>query len=172
MAPEKRRRRGRGRGGNKRRRRRDMYIKMPDPIPERNYDPCPICNKAIKHVFSAITHAESGKPAHIECVVRELSERENLGEGERIAYIGRGCFAVVSKQPKVEEGRKRFNFVRRIEYEEGPENPEWRRELSPGISRDYQPDPKPLEEACSETQQTLAESLGKDRDSIYMPRLN
>lgn len=145
---------------------------MPDPIPERDYEPCPICDKPIQHVFSAIAHGGSGRPAHIECVVAELTERETLAPGERIVYLGRGNFGVVSKEPKVEEGKKLFNVVRRIQYEEGQdEAPEWRRELSPGISRDYKPQPKSLEEAGAEPQ-SLAESLGTDRDAIYMPRLN
>lgn len=149
-----------------------MYIKMPDPIPKRDYEPCPVCGEAITYVFSAIAHESDGRPAHIECVVKELSERESLASGERVVYLGKGNFGVVSKQPKVEDGKKRFNVVRRIQYEAGSEMPEWRRELSPGISRDYKPEPGPVGEQAEVQEQSLAESLGTERDAIYMPRLN
>ena len=147
-----------------------MYIKMPDPIPERDYAPCPVCGKAIEHVFSAIAHEGSGPPAHIECIIAELTERESLAKDERVVYLGKGNFGVVSDKPRVEDGKRLFNVVRRIQYED--EAPDWRRELSPGISRDYTPDPQPVAEKQPETEQTLAESLGQERDAIYMPRLN
>lgn len=150
----------------------DMYIKMPDPIPEREYAPCPVCGKAIEHVFSAVAHRTNGMPAHIECIIEELSKEEQLDEGDRIVYLGRGNFGVVGKEPRVEEGRKLFNVKRRIQYETGSDSPDWRRELSPGISRDYTPEPERLDEIAPEKEQTLRETLGTDRDAIYMPRLN
>ena len=147
-----------------------MYIKMPDPIPQREYEPCPVCGKAIEHVFSAIAHEGTGPPAHIECIIAELTARETLAEDERVVYLGKGNFGVVSDKPREEDGKKLFNVVRRIQYE--AEVPDWRRELSPGISRDYTPNPQPVAEKAPENEQTLAESLGQDRDAIYMPRLN
>ncbi|TVQ27212.1 MAG: hypothetical protein EA383_02910 [Spirochaetaceae bacterium] len=175
----RRSRRGRGRSSASRTENRrpktrveDMYIKMPDPIPERDYAPCPVCGKAIDHVFSAVAHRSNGLPAHIECIVGELSKDEHLDEGDRIVYLGRGNFGVVGKDPVVEDGKKRFNVKRRIQYETGSDAPDWRRELSPGISRDYTPEPERLDEVAPEKEQTLRETLGTDRDAIYMPRLN
>ncbi|MFP4510405.1 MAG: hypothetical protein ACLFNQ_09770 [Spirochaetaceae bacterium] len=175
----RRSRRGRGQSGSPQAQKRrpktrveDMYIKMPDPIPEREYAPCPVCGKAIEHVFSAVAHRSNGMPAHIECIIEELSGEEQLEEGDRIVYLGRGNFGVVGKEPRVEEGRRLFNVKRRIQYETGSDTPDWRRELSPGISRDYTPEPERLDEVAPAREQTLRETLGTERDAIYMPRLN
>ncbi len=108
-------------------------IKMPDPPPAREYEPCPLCGEKITDIFSAINHAGSNKPAHFECVHKQLAEGEELAPGERVAYIGRGNFAVVRDKAG---GASKFEIVKVINYEEDEKPQPWRRELSPGISRD------------------------------------
>ncbi len=170
---KKRKQRG-GKGGPRGRRRSEMYVKMPDPVPDRDYDPCPVCGGEIKDPFTAIAHGRTRRPAHLECIVEELSETENVGTDQRIAYIGRGRFGVIDKEPVVEEGKKRLSIRRIIEYESDSEHeqqPPWRKELSPGISRDYSPEPEPLSELDQKEKPSLRESLGTNRDAIYMPRV-
>lgn len=121
---------------------------LPDPIPERDHDPCPISGEPIDDIFTAITHPASGKPARFDAVIASLTEREQLEPEERIAYIGKGMFGII-KMEKTENGRSELVVRKRIPYEEGHEKQVWRRELAPGISRDYPPEPRPLSELYS-----------------------
>ena len=99
---------------------------------------CPICGLAISNLYSAITEQESQQPAHFDCVLRQLAESEELGEGERLAYLGAGSFGVIQLRRR-QRGRTRRRqpsgssgplLVRkRIEYEEPEPVPEWRQSL-------------------------------------------
>ncbi len=120
---------------------------MPEPIPQREYDPCPISGDPITDIFTAITDPRTGKPANFDSVVKKLTEQEQVREGERLAYLGRGTFGIVAME-KV-EGKQRLIVKKRIPFEEGNGAPGWRRELSPGISRDYVPSPTPIHELYS-----------------------
>ena len=80
---------------------------------------CPICEKPIKHLDSAILHQPDGQPAHFECVIKEIVEnnRNHLGRHRRIYYIGSGQFAVV-KELYDRRGRvKSYQVIHRIPYE-------------------------------------------------------
>lgn len=143
MPRKKGKRRGR-RGGRKRVERRvdPENITMPGPVPEREYGECPISNQPIEDIYTAIEDPDSGRPARFEAVLELLAEREKIDDDERIVYIGSGTFAVVEDQP---DGG--FPFIkRRIEFEDTQQRREWRRELSPGISRDYSPQPESIQE--------------------------
>ena len=141
------RRRGRrsGRGGESRQRpavRREINadlpnevkFRMPEPPPKREYDVCPICNQPMRDIHSAIAFPPSDVPAHFECVIRSISEGEKLAENERVVYLGNGSFGVVQDQSG--QGKSHYVVVRRIQFEERDRVVQWRRELSPGISRD------------------------------------
>lgn len=121
---------------------------LPDPIPEREYDPCAVSGEEIDDIFTAIADPQSGKPARFDKVIEKLSAMETLKDDERIAYIGRGCFGVIAME---KDGNNRPHLVvrKRIEYEMGNDGPDWRKELSPGISRDYRPKPEPLSDLYS-----------------------
>ncbi|THB63905.1 MAG: hypothetical protein D6B26_05525 [Spirochaetaceae bacterium] len=115
---------------------------MPEPVPERDYDECPISHQPIEDILTAIDDPETGKPARFEAVLERLANREQLEEGERIIYIGAGVFAVAEDDPK-----KRCPVIkRRIEFEDTHQREKWRKELSPGISKDYPPHPEPIHE--------------------------
>ncbi|MFW5800864.1 MAG: hypothetical protein ACOCVC_02425 [Spirochaeta sp.] len=139
-------RRGR-RGGRKRLEQRinPEFVTMPDPVPEREYGECPISHEPIDDIYAAVDDPDTGKPARFEAVLDKLAKRENIAENERIVYIGSGTFAVAEDNPK-----GGFPVIkRRIEFEDTHHRTEWRKELSPGISRDYPPHPKPIEDLYS-----------------------
>lgn len=122
---------------------------LPEPIPERDYDPCPVSGEEIDDIVTAITDPTTGRPSRFDSVIEKLAARETLKEDERIAYIGRGTFGIVAME-KGENNRPHLVVRKRIEYETGGnESAEWRKELSPGISRDYIPHPQPLSELYS-----------------------
>ena len=116
--------------------------KLPDPIPAREYDPDPITGDPISNAFTAIADPKSGKPANFESVINQIREQEQLEKGERLAYIGRGAFGIV-KMERV-NGKQQLVVRKRIQIEDTHEPKEWRKELAPGISRDYMPSPEPL----------------------------
>lgn len=122
--------------------------RLPDPIPDREHEPCPISGEPIDDILTAITHPASGKPARFDAVITSLSQREQLEEDERIAYIGKGTFGIIKMQ-RGSNGRQELVVRKRITYEEGHDKQDWRRELAPGISRDYPPEPRPLSELYS-----------------------
>ena len=141
---------------------------MPPPVPSREYEPCPVSGGPIKDILSAIADPETGRPSDFDSVISRLTEQEELGPNERICYLGKGSFGVLVDQ----KGKKPRYYVRkRIQYEDEFEKHSWRRELSPGISRDYTPEPQPLSELYDEAEETIGQNgYGKNHSSIYMPR--
>jgi hypothetical protein len=121
---------------------------LPNPVPDRAHEPCPISGEPIDDILTAITHPASGKPARFDAVLRSIEERESLGRDERIAYIGKGMFGVIAMEENA-DGRQELVVKKRIPYEDGHDKQDWRRELAPGISRDYPPEPRPLSELYS-----------------------
>ena len=141
---------------------------MPPPAPKRLYDPDPISGEPISDILTAVTDPETGRPAKFDSIVGRLVEQEPLAENERLVYIGKGAFGVLVEQ----KGRKPRYFIRkRIQIEDEFQKYPWRRELSPGISRDYVPSPQPLAELYDEAEATVQDSgFGKAQPSIYLPK--
>lgn len=139
-------RRGR-RGGRKRLEQRvsPEFITMPEPPPERDYDECPISHQPIDDIYAAIEDPDTGKPARFEAVLEKIARREGIAENERVIYIGSGTFAVVEDKPK--GGFPEIK--RRIDFEGANHKTGWRKELSPGISKDYPPEPEPIHKLYS-----------------------
>jgi len=50
----------------------------------RNYEICPICNKPIHRISTAILHKETGKHVHFDCILRELKKEYHLNPNEEI----------------------------------------------------------------------------------------
>jgi hypothetical protein len=107
---------------------------MPEPPPKREYGACPICQQPMRDIHSAIAYPPSDVPAHFECVVKKIAEDEGVKQSERVVYLGNGSFGVVEDQSA--QGKSSYVVVRRIQFEERDHPVGWRRELSPGISRD------------------------------------
>lgn len=113
---------------------------MPDPVPERDYGECPISHEPIDDIYAAIDDPETGRPARFEAVLERIAKREDIAENEHVIYIGSGNFAIAEDDPK-----GGFPIIkRRVEFEDTHRKTEWRKELSPGISRDYPPNPEPV----------------------------
>ncbi len=123
---------------------------LPDSPPERDYDPCEISGEDIEDIVTAIAHPRTGKPVRFESVINSLleQEQEELAQDERLAYIGKGAFGIV-KVEKKPGGRTELVVRKYFYYEDTHEKHTWRRELAPGISRDYIPDPQPLADLYS-----------------------
>ena len=54
----------------------------------------------------------NGGYAHFDCVLSALKEKETLGEGDTISYVGSGSFAICHKD---ENGK--YSIVKKIEVE-------------------------------------------------------
>ena len=89
---------------------------------------CPKCGQPITDISSAITDKESGKPAHFDCILNQVKQTEQVGENEKIAYIGQGRFAVIYYENPRDQ--RHFTIKKIIEWEERDKKPEWRSELS------------------------------------------
>ncbi len=81
-----------------------------------DYPQCPLCEKPIRSLNTAITHKASQQPAHFDCVIGELRKIENLNPEERICYLGRGTFGVIATRNT--SSPSRFLIKKRIQYEE------------------------------------------------------
>lgn len=158
--PRKGSRSGGGGGGSAKQKRRQIPFDpekhfLPEPVPERTYDPCPLSGEEIDDITSAIAHPQTGRPARFESVIRSLSSQveDELSEDHRIAYLGRGTFGLITFEKIPGKSQPMLVVKRYFEYEDN-EKHQWRRELAPGISRDYIPEPQPLAELY--TQEELA----------------
>ena len=118
--------------------------------------------------YTYIADPETGKPANFDSVIQKLSAQEELAENERVCYLGRGSFGILVDQ----KGKKPRYYVRkRIQYEDENRSLDWRRELSPGISRDYVPSPQPLSELHLEAEKVIGDNgYGRNHASIYLPK--
>ncbi|MFP4300881.1 MAG: hypothetical protein ACLFPW_07575 [Spirochaetaceae bacterium] len=159
--------RGRRRGRKQQRAFDPEKHKLPDPVPEREYEPDPLTGEPVEDIYSAIAEPHSGKPANFESVLKRLEEQESLEEDERICYLGKGAFGIVAEEE--DRGKTRLVVRKRIQYEDSHEDYRWRKELSPGISRDYKPEPEPLSNLYSSEE--IASFPKFDRSSqVYMSR--
>jgi len=88
---------------------------------------CPICGKPLRELPSALTHRATGRPAHFDCIMREIREANELAPQERICYLGGGCFGILEfRQPG---GSGKFVIRKRIPYEERETPQEWKKTL-------------------------------------------
>lgn len=89
---------------------------------------CPKCGKIITEISSAMSDKASGKPIHFDCAMEQVSSAENLGQNEKIAYIGQGRFAVLYYENIRDQ--RHFHIKKIIEWEGRDSKPEWRDEMS------------------------------------------
>jgi hypothetical protein len=93
----------------------------------RNMIKCPICDKPIRELISAISYKENNVPAHFDCVLREIRKNEELAANEKICYLGKGSFGIIAfRNPS---SPIKFLIRKRIQYEEITEIPDWRKEI-------------------------------------------
>ena len=89
---------------------------------------CPKCGQPITDIASAIADKTSGQPLHFDCVLNQVKDSEPTGENEKVAYIGKGRFAVL--QYENIRDQRHFTIKKIIEWENHEEQSQWRDELS------------------------------------------
>jgi hypothetical protein len=114
-------RRRRGRRGNRNRKPQTPAVELL----------CGECGKPIKYVYTAIELGTNQTPVHFDCVIKILEEREELGQNEKICYIGQGSFGIIKYQNG--SGGKKFTIRKRIAIEEQNKTAEWRKELGKAV---------------------------------------
>ena len=77
---------------------------------------CPVCNKPINKIITAIIHKETKKKAHFDCILKELRKYYHLNTNEEVCYIGCGSFGIVEGLKGI--NAKGFIIKRKIQYEE------------------------------------------------------
>ncbi len=88
----------------------------------------------MRDIQSAIAFPPSDQPAHFECVIRRIGEDEKISESERVVYLGNGSFGII--EDRTASGESKYVIRKRIQFEEPEKAVGWRKELSPGISRE------------------------------------
>ncbi len=88
---------------------------------------CPVCGKPVRELSSALTHKLSRKPAHFDCVVRELREANEMAPQEKLCYLGGGSFGILEFRPPGSSSK--FVIRKRIQYEEKELPQEWKKPL-------------------------------------------
>ena len=97
-----------------------MPVKKPDePIPE---IVCSLCGKPITDLASAISDREGDGVFHFDCIAAKLKERETLGAGDSLTYIGGGRFGVVHR-----DSPKKFTIKKIIEWDQREDRVPWRK---------------------------------------------
>lgn len=99
------------------------------PLPTRT---CAICGKPIFDLAGALGDRDTGEPVHFDCALERVAVAESLLPGEKIVYLGAGCFAVVGFK-NGNDGA--FVVKRRIRWEKEGEKQTWRRDLSSYITK-------------------------------------
>lgn len=89
---------------------------------------CPICNKPITDLASCLSDKKTNLPVHFECAFSEVEKNENVGENEKIAYIGQGRFGILHYDDIRDQ--RHFSIKKIIEWEDRDTNSSWRDEIS------------------------------------------
>jgi len=93
---------------------------------------CPYCGKPVNDLSSALSDPATGTPIHFDCVLRKLSDRESLQEGESLTYIGGGRFGVI--QFPNPQDTSHFVIKRIIQWEDKEKWAHWRRTVADNFS--------------------------------------
>ena len=85
----------------------------------------------MRDLYTAIAYGERSAPAHFDCIMSLLGEREELEEGARLCYLGGGSFGIVQVRPAARAGDRGGTLLirKRIEVEDKDAAPAWREEL-------------------------------------------
>jgi hypothetical protein len=106
--------------------------RSPKPEDARDMPVCPICDKPVYDLSTAVSSSrEAGEPAHFDCVLERVAASESLAAGEKLVYLGSGAFGVVEFKDKNESA---FSVKRRIQWEKEGEKKDWRKGISSRIT--------------------------------------
>ncbi|MBQ0039111.1 MAG: hypothetical protein KBS64_01625 [Treponema sp.] len=93
-----------------------------------NQPVCPVCGEIIRDMSTAVKDPKSDSPLHFDCTIGLIQKDNPLSQGEKIAYIGQGRFAVLYFA-NVHDS-KHFQIRKIIDWEEKEKKPLWRDEMS------------------------------------------
>jgi hypothetical protein len=88
---------------------------------------CPFCGKPVRFLLTAIASGSDNMPAHFDCVLRSIAEKEGLEENEKVCYLGKGSFGIIKYKA---QGSAKFTIRKRVQYEIGDTIVEWRKSIS------------------------------------------
>ena len=106
-----------GRGDGRRRSQRNRSFRG------RNFPICPICKKPIRDESTTIANSEENAANHFDCVLAELRKSEDLQPNEKICYLGKGSFGIISVRSS--GGPIRFLIRKRIQYDKKDQASQW-----------------------------------------------
>ncbi|MCL2608380.1 MAG: hypothetical protein FWD94_00525 [Treponema sp.] len=103
-------------------------------LPKVDLEPeiCVLCEKPIDEFATVVSDHESGRPAHFDCAVNRIAEREHLEEGDRVGYIGGGRFGIIKFDNPGDP--KKFKIKKILEWEKKGDRSKWRTALSEHFS--------------------------------------
>ncbi|MCE1196550.1 hypothetical protein LWX53_08650 [bacterium] len=93
---------------------------------------CAICHKPIFDLAGALGDKDTNEPVHFDCALERVAAAETLAQGEKVVYLGAGCFAVVGFKNGSEGA---FVVKRRIRWEREGEKQAWRKDISSYIAK-------------------------------------
>ncbi len=99
-----------------------------EPAPQRPALPtpaCPVCQKPIRELASALSYRQTGSPAHFDCILKELREENEVLPQEKLCYLGGGTFAILT----FKGGGNKFAIRKKIPYEHKETVQEWKKAL-------------------------------------------
>ncbi|MDR1219786.1 MAG: hypothetical protein LBK73_09290 [Treponema sp.] len=95
----------------------------PLPMPD-----CSCCGKPIRDIATAVDDKTTCAPAHLDCIIKRLTETERVEKGDAIAYIGGGRFGVVHFSGN--RDKSAFKILKIFEWEQKDNRAEWRKKVS------------------------------------------
>lgn len=93
-----------------------------------NQPACALCGQPVKDMSCALNVKSSGGPVHFDCALESVAKNESLGQGDKVAYIGQGRFAVIH-YANIHD-TKHFSIRKIIDWEEKDSKPAWRSEMA------------------------------------------
>ncbi|MCL2191208.1 MAG: hypothetical protein FWB79_04405 [Treponema sp.] len=85
---------------------------------------CILCDKPIREFSTALCDPDTGKPAHFDCTVNRIVERERLEKGDSVGYIGGGRFGIIHFTNP--QNPRKFTIKKIFEWEKNESRSEWR----------------------------------------------
>ena len=95
QAQAKHARQGHGQGAKSLRDSSTLGVRKEEKKPSQPPKECALCGKPIFDLAGALADKESGAPVHFDCALERILAAEPLEAGEKIVYLGAGCFGVV-----------------------------------------------------------------------------
>ncbi|HKL85316.1 MAG TPA: hypothetical protein VJ861_03175 [Treponemataceae bacterium] len=103
------------------------------PLPKLPTPLCIKCGLPIQDITSALSDKKNKEAMHFDCVLEFLRNSENIEDGQKIAYIGQGRFAVIVYENP--QDTKTFKIVRIIEWEGREAKAQWREDIADRFSQ-------------------------------------